>query len=290
MKAESALIKTFVDFCELDFEERMNHVCRKIIRKKEIEIVTLSGPTCSGKTTMAKKLISYFTNKDLRAYCISIDNYFYDRRDDGPIADMDSVKAIDLGLLAGNIRDFKNKSQTEIPSFDFISGRRLGYRIIDPCDYDLFVFEGIQAIYPEVVELFGAYDHAGIYISVSEDPVINGVKIDRRDIRLMRRLVRDFRFRGASAERTFDIWNRSVIPNEEANILPNIKNADIRISSYMPYEPFVLKLSLEAILSELPSSSEYRGKADEILYSLKDFESIKENFIPENSLYREFIG
>ena len=288
MSDGSILKKTFVDFCEYDFEERMNHACRKIFKNKDVEIVTLSGPTCSGKTTMAKKLISSFTERDIRSYCISIDDYFLDR--ESCIADLDSIKAIDLDLLARNIRSLRNKKKTKIPAFDFKCGKRMGYITVDPHDYDVFVFEGIQAIYPEVAELMSAYETMSIYISVGEDPVVNGIRFDRTDIRLMRRLVRDYRFRAADASRTFNIWHTSVIPNEEANINPNVKNANVKISSYISYELFVLKPSLDKILSEIPEDSVYRRQADGILEKLTGFDDISEDLIPERSLYREFIG
>ncbi len=88
MNKRSVLVQSFVDFCEFDFEERMNHVCRKLLRRKDIEIITLSGPSCSGKTTLARKLISKLSEKGMKAHTISIDDYFYDRTEDKN-ADMD---------------------------------------------------------------------------------------------------------------------------------------------------------------------------------------------------------
>ena len=290
MNSKSVLVQSFVDFCEFDFEERMNHVCRKLIRKKDIEIITLSGPTCSGKTTLAKKLITKLSEKGFKAHIVSIDDYFKDRQDAEKKADMDSVNAIDLDLLGENIRRILNKKVLNMPGFDFLKGKRIGYRLVDPADFDIFIFEGIQAIYPEVVSLLESASYSSIFIDVGKEQTLTGIDFDCREIRFMRRLVRDFRFRGASAERTFDIWYNSVIPNEDKSIIPNIGNADIKIASYMPYELFVLKSSVVKVLSELPKGSEYSYIANNILEKISGLDSIDESYIPEHSLYREFIG
>lgn len=286
----------FVSECESEFNRRLDDVCTRLTADPELKIIALSGPTCSGKTTTAKRLISELEKAGHEVHLISIDDFFKDRdiiNRESEISsntklDYDSVNAIDLDYLRVCSENILRGDPTLLPRYDFTAGKRSEYAEVDPEDNGIFIFEGIQAIYPEVTALFGS-KHSAVYISVAEDLEINGVFFTSRDLRLMRRLVRDFKFRGAEPEFTLFLW-RSVLENEERSINPFEKNVDIRISSLMPYEVFLLKDELLAILERVSETGRFFPKAYQIIEKLRELDSIPASLIPEDSLMHEFIG
>ena len=286
----------FVNRCERAFEARLDDVAKQVVSDKELHIIALSGPTCSGKTICANKLIYELEAAGKNIHLISIDDFFKERdilKRESEIAadsglDYDSVNAIDLGLLTECTESILAGKPTILPRYDFVSGKRGVRESVDPDESSIFIFEGIQAIYPEVTSLFGK-NYKSVFISVADDLELNGVYFGRRDIRLLRRLVRDYKFRGAAPEFTFYIW-RSVALNEDRCILPYADTTDIQIDSLMPYEPMLLKNELTAILPSVAETSKYYPKALEILEKLDKLESIDAKLVPKNSLLREFIG
>ena len=286
----------FVDRCEHAFETQLDNVAKQVASDRKLHIIALSGPTCSGKTITANKLIRELEAAGKNVHLISIDDFFKERdvlnreseiaEDSGP--DYDSVNAIDLGLLTDCTESILAGRPTVLPHYDFVSGKRGVRESVDPDERSIFIFEGIQAIYPEVTSLFGGR-YKSVFISVADDLEVNGIYYKRRDIRLMRRLVRDYKFRGAAPEFTFYIW-RSVAVNEDRCILPYADSTDIQINSLMPYEPFLLKSELTSILPSVTDTSKYYPKALEILEKLNKLESIPAGLVPKNSVLREFIG
>jgi uridine kinase len=236
----------------------------------------LSGPTCSGKTTTANKIIEGYHNIGKAVTVISIDDFFYDVseerviKEDGKI-DYDSVDVLDLELLGECIKNAKPLSNIKVPIFDFISQSRIGYNAHYITEDEVLLYEGIQAVYPEVSSLFeGKY--IGVFINVNEDVCINGTVFERDEIRLIRRLVRDRKFRGASAEFTFYLW-QTVRENEDKSIFPNKNICQIQLDSFMGYELFLIKPYIVEVLGEVRSDSKYFTQANEIMEKFKNKES-----------------
>jgi len=284
--------KDFVLKCEHDFENRLDDVVKQVV-KSGARILLLSGPTCSGKTTTANKLIHDLTDEGKRVTIISIDNFFYERNEgrvvkEGTKIDYDSVKVIDLPLLKDCINHAKVGNTLRVPIFDFITQKRSGYSEHLITENEILIFEGIQAVYPEIVALFDV-PYVGIFINVNNDVCINGVEFTKNDIRFIRRVVRDRKFRGASAEFSFFLWE-TVRENEEISIFPNQNVCKIQIDSFMPYELFLMKRYLIQTLSEIESSSKYYNEAQAIIKKIEGFEEIDYEYIPNNSLYTEFLG
>ncbi len=279
---------------EKSFNDRLNEVCDNIIDSKT-HIIALSGPTCSGKTTTATKLTEALTKNGCEVYLISIDNFFLPREvldknaimNDNSI-DYDSVNAIDLKLFAQKTASIISGNPTELPIYDFSLGKSTQTYTVDPNEHSVFIFEGIQAIYPEVTSLLGD-NYKSIYICVDEDVEIDDVYFGKRELRLLRRLIRDYKFRGASPEFTLFLW-RSVAANEDRSIIPYADTAEIKINSFMPYEIFIMSALLPEILNLVPDSSIYYPKACEILRKLDKLAKIPPSLVPDNSLLREFIG
>jgi len=289
-------MQEFVTLCESVFDKELEVAVGKICENECVKLVGLSGPTCSGKTTTANKFFDVMSRHNRHVHVISIDDFYYDREvlqaraDNDPNieVDYDSINTIDFEALRKCVSQIFSSGKTLVPKFDFVQGKRSGYVEYEPYVNELFLFEGIQAIYPQVKELFNQYPHKSVYISVQSSIRVGNVEFEPNEIRLLRRLVRDNNFRGAAPDFTLYIW-KSVRENEDKNILPYADNSDLSIDSTMPFEINILAPYLKKILGEMPKNSEYKHKADGILSKIADIEEISATFISENSLYHEFI-
>lgn len=289
--------KRWVERCEADFAKRLDAVADELCRRETIKLIRLAGPTCSGKTTLANLLRARFAERGKHLHLISIDDFYYDkeflhaRMADDPLGriDYDSIHTIDLHALKQFVREIFTKEAADCPIFDFVEGRRTGFRRIESREEDVFVFEGIQALYPEITELIASYGPSvGVYIAPQSEIVHKNEVFEPNEIRLLRRLVRDYRFRGTMPERTLLLWE-GVRQNEEVNIFPYVESCRISIDSTMPYEIGILKPFLCEILPTVEQSSPYRAEAEEILSQLADVEALPDSLIGSGSLYKEFI-
>lgn len=286
--------RSFVRRCEEDFDQRLSAAIRSVTQDRSIRCVTLSGPTCAGKTTAAHKLVNEIKASGRSAKIISIDDFFHasgeldviDR-----VVDYDSVAAIDLEYFGVCVRDLMEGRCVMLPYFDFQARRRtkLNEYILDK--NDVVIFEGIQAVYPEVTELLEPYGYKGIFVNVTEDISVNGTHFTSHEVRLARRIVRDFRFRASSPEFTLHVWT-TVRENEENNIFPNVRAGTHLLDSLQPFEPFMIGQFVIPLLETIKQESPYYGKARDLLerfYAIRGNE-ISPDCLSENSLYREFLG
>lgn len=286
----------WIERCEENFRRQLNRVVQSVLAQPNLKIICMTGPTCSGKTTVAKLLVSHLNRAGKTVHTISLDDFYYDKSflhqsaedsADGRV-DYDSVKTINLSALKTFLSEFSGGNCCRCPIYDFPTGKRVGYRTIACRKEDIFIFEGIQILYPEVSALLRDYVSLGIYI-VPQSPVESfGQIFESNEIRLLRRLVRDSNFRSTAAEDTFSMWE-GVRSNEEANIFPYVREEFLRIDSTMPYEIGVLKPYLCRILPTVPADSKYRSAAEAILEKLQDVPAISSDLIPADSLYQEFI-
>lgn len=291
--SESAKLE-LIKSSEAKFEARLDEVCREVLADG-VKIIALSGPTCSGKTTTANKLTSELAKNGIEVHLVSIDNFFLPRTEEdfehmrnGKQIDYDSVEALDLELLKKCAASIIAGDPTDLPIYDFVARKCTHFEHVDPNDHSVFIFEGIQAIYPEITALFGD-KYKSVYICVDEDVEIGEWYFMRRELRLLRRLVRDYKFRGASPEFTFYLW-RGVAQNEDKSILPYADTVDIKINSFMEYEIYLMKSVLPEILSLVPSDNSYYPKALEIQRKLEGIDIISPELVPKMSVLREFIG
>ncbi len=286
----------FILACEGDFEKRLKGTINKIESLKNLKFITLSGPTCSGKTTAAKKIISEFASLGRTVNVISIDDFYYDKdilhqkaalKPDVEI-DYDSADTIDLEALESFIEQIEHSEELSCPIFDFNHGRRTGYKQMVRGEDDVFIFEGIQALYPEVTSLLDGHGYCSVYISPQSSIGVGDRIISPNELRLLRRLIRDRNFRSTSAEFTFKIWD-SVRTNEEKNIFPYADNCMFHIDSTFAYEMSILRPYLVRTLGELESSSLYEERAREILDTVSKAQQLPSNLLPKDSLYWEFV-
>lgn len=286
--------RDFISNCEAAFAKEITDAIYSIMDNHENRLIMLSGPTCSGKTTTARRLTDRITESGHRAVVMSIDDFFLDRssrnRVDTDAPDYDSVKAIDLEYFELFIGRLLRSESVLKPVYDFSATARVGYNEYIPHENDIYVFEGIQAVYPEITSLLGG-KYKSIFISVGEDISYNGTTLTKNELRLLRRVVRDYKFRGATAEFTLHLWE-GVRQNEENNIFPNSKNCSVYLNSLLPYEPFIISRYAEPLLETIPKESRYRDEAEELIDKVSSFdcEYFEDCMIPADSVFREFIG
>lgn len=283
----------FIDYCENEFEERLRDAARRALLCGN-KFITLSGPTCSGKTTTAAMLIDELSKAGKNAVVISIDDFYLDdlhtKTDEDGEVDFDSVNTIDLQYLAKVIVDLKDGKDVMLPRFDFLTGRRRNLETLSPGENDVYIFEGIQAVYPEVTKLFGDR-YTSVFICVSDDVMFNGVYFSSSEIRLLRRIVRDSISRNTAPSETIAYWD-NVRRNEDENIFPNAENPHVSIDSFLMYELFIISpIALEKLRS-VPKGQEGYELAHSLEIRLEKIEStyFNSSLVPMTSVFREFIG
>lgn len=281
----------FVNKCDKQFFTEIEKAADGIAENKDVRFILLSGPTCSGKTSATNVLTKTLIKDGKEVMSVSVDDFFRDsallKNKDGKI-DFESIKAIDYELFCKCTESLKKGYETTLPIFDFVLGKRNGSRVLSPKDNTIIIFEGIQAVYPEITSLFHE-ECKRVFISVNTDINAYGSSFSKRRLRFGRRLVRDYLFRGASPELTFKLWE-SVVENEDVNIMPYADDADIKLNSFVPYEVNVLAPFVKRILSDFPQDSEYSEQAKNILERYKNIPEISHDYVPKGSFFREFIG
>jgi len=286
--------KKYITRAEHDFARKLDGAIARVFDGGIPRVIALAGPSCSGKTTTAGKLVSQITEMGYRAVRISIDDFFRNRDDrnvvTGDAPDYDSVDAIDLDCLETTVASLLRGKETKLPHYDFETTRRDRYDDYLPQKNDIYLFEGIQAVYPEVTSLFGG-DYRSIFIRVADGVRYRKAVLDKNEIRFLRRIVRDYNFRNATAEFTIHLW-QGVRDNEEKNIFPNAGNCDVYIDSFLRYEPFIMTNHAMPILGSVPRDSRYSEYAFEMMEKLVYFSCpfFRDEMIPKNSMFREFIG
>ncbi len=284
----------FVNKCEQDFERRLCEISRGVV-DSGAEALLLSGPTCAGKTTTANKIIQDLEDSGRRVSVVSLDNFFRPRTEQRSVVgnddlDYDSVNALDLDMLTKCVNEARQGRTVQMPVYDFITQSTSHFETLDIAENGVVVFEGIQAVYPEITRLFKDRDYIGVFINVDDDIMLNGIFFSRDDIRLSRRLVRDYKFRGANAEFTLFLWDK-VRKNEDTSIYPN-KNAicKLQLNSFMDYELFLLRGYIIDILNEVDENSKYYSKAKDLKEKFLQLDTISYDYVPSKSLYIEFLG
>lgn len=263
--------------------------------KRGNKIVLLAGPSCSGKTSTAGMLCDGLSLLGVNAVRISLDEFFLGAErtpllPDGTV-DYESVRALDIPVMQECLLKLVRDGECMMPHFDFTLERPAEKKQhIELGDNGVAIVEGIHALNPIVSQCLPEDSVAKIFVNV-----MHGIYEDdrevltSRDIRLVRRIVRDMQFRNSPPERTLDMWPK-VISGERQNILPYRSNANISVNSLHIYEPGVLKNLAVPMLQKVDESSAHYSTVQEILKKLELFEKISPSSVPTNSLMREFIG
>lgn len=260
-----------------------------------VKLVLISGPSSSGKTTFSKRLSVQLMTCGLRPYPISLDNYFVNREDTPLDAtgnyDYESLYALDLQLFNQQLQALLQGEEVELPVFNFTTGRKeyRGERLrID--EHTILILEGIHALNPELTPEIPDKRKFKVYVSaLTTISLDNHNWIPTTDNRLLRRIIRDYKYRNYSAQQTINRWP-SVRAGEDKWIFPYQENADVMFNSAMLYELAVLRSHAEPILSSVPRNCPEYAEAYRLLKFIRYFTPIQDKEIPPTSLLREFLG
>lgn len=272
-------------------EKQVAKIAEKIADgyKEGIRIVLISGPSSSGKTTFCKRLQVQLTTNLLHPVGISLDDYFLNRedtpKDEHGEYDFESLYALDLPYFNKDLKKLLSGEEIELPSFNFESGRRIFKgKKLKLRENSILVIEGIHALNPELTEFIDDKYKYRVYVSVlTSISLDNHNWIPTTDNRLLRRIIRDYRFRGYSAEDTINRWP-SVRRGEDKWIFPYQENADAMFNSAMLYELAALRKFAEPILAQVPESSKANAEAYRLLRFLRYFNYIPTEELPGTSL------
>ena len=280
-------------------EKKISRIADEITNRNQngerVKLVLISGPSSSGKTTFSKRLSIQLMANGLKPYPISLDDYFVDREKTPLNAngkhDFESLYALDLPFFESQLSDLLAGKEVELPRFNFTTGKRemTGNKLrID--DHMILILEGIHALNPALTPNIPAANKFKIYVSA-----LTTIQLDYHnyipttDNRLLRRIIRDYKYRNYSAEETIARWG-SVRAGEDKWIFPYQEYADAMFNSALLFELAVLKDYVEPILRKVPNNSPEYSEAHRLLRFLSYFVSVRDKELPPTSLLREFLG
>lgn len=284
-----------INLSETIQDYKLMSIAKEISQNKEkIKVVLLSGPSSSGKTTTSKKLALYLKTLGLKPHPLSLDDYFLER-DDTPIGkdgkpDYEGLRAIDIKLFNNQLKKLFDGHEVITPTYDFLTGKKVFNKPLKLLENDILIVEGLHALNEEISKEIPKTNKYKIYIS----PLIflnidDDNRISLTDVRLLRRMVRDYYTRGHSPSKTLASW-ADVRRGEEKYVFPYQDEADVIFNSFLVYELGVLKTFVEPLLySVSPKDSEYHT-AIRLLEVLKLLLPLPSVDVPKTSILREFIG
>lgn len=287
-------IQEVIRLAEYDSDNRINKIAEQIITRKNIKFVFLSGPSSSGKTTTAQKLSDFLKLLGKKSKVISMDNFFMDEENipvrDGK-KDYECLENIDIELFKEDINALLDKKKVVLPTYNFKEVKK--EYISKPYELSedgILIIEGIHALNPKVYSFIPKENIFKIYVA----PIVTlGLdsysKLSTSDLRIVRRMVRDFEKRNIGCEKTLELW-KDVVNSEEKNIFPYVDLADCILNTNLIYEWGVLKDKACFLLLKVKNTSNNYAEARRIYQLLQNFIGIEEKYVPITSILREFIG
>ena len=267
-----------------------------ICEDDSVNLIMIAGPSSSGKTTFAQRLGVQLKVNGKKPISISVDDYFVNRdvtpKNEFGEYDFETLEAIDLKKFNEDLIALIEGEEIELPKFNFLKGVREPSGIVVKVDEDHpIIIEGIHALNPKLTTSIPEKNKFKIYISALTQLNIDAHnRIPTTDTRIIRRMVRDNKYRGNDVLRTFKLWDQVRI-GEEKNIFPFQEEADVMFDSSLAYELSVLKKYIVPLLKEVDNSSVYYSEAKRLLKFLSYFKDVEdESIIPPTSILREFIG
>ena len=276
-------------------EKKISEIADEIASRKGVKLILLAGPSSSGKTTTCKRLCIQLLANGIKPLQISLDDYFVDRhltpKDENGEYDYESIYALNLKLINEQFNALFNGEEVELPKYDFADGtsKRSG-RKIKMNDDNVLVVEGIHALNPELTSEIPEKQKFRVYVSALTTILLDDHNyIPTTDNRLLRRIIRDYKYRGVNAQETIHRWP-SVRAGENKWIFPYQENADAMFNSAMLFELAVIKQQAEPLLEQVPESCEEYSEAYRLKKFLDYIRPIPNRDIPPTSLIREFLG
>ncbi|MGL5000211.1 MAG: nucleoside kinase [Cetobacterium sp.] len=276
-------------------DKKINKIAEKILEEGDVKIITIAGPSSSGKTTFSNRLKLQMMASEIKPLMISLDDYYLDRElipiDEDGKKDFETIKSLDVILLNRNLKDLMLGKEVEIPRYDFSTGKRKskGQKIRIKKD-TIIILEGIHGLNNSLIEGISQNHIFKIYIScLTQLNIDSHNRMKTSVVRKMRRIVRDSMSRNFNAEETLEMWDR-VRKGEGKNIFPYQENADVIFDTSLAYEIGVLKPAVERELIKIKIGSPHYGEARKLLRLLNYFTTISDKYVPDESILKEFIG
>lgn len=289
-------IEEFIQLNEINQNNSLMEIVETIINKEEkIKLVLIGGPSSSGKTTSANKIGLYFKTKGINPFLISVDNYYKDKEEtpidtDGKY-NYETIESIDTELFNKHLKELLEGKSIHMPNFNFKKGKKeYSEKISKLKENDIIIIEGLHTMNEELTKLIPRKNKFKIYASP-----FTPLSMDRHnhistlDVRLIRRIVRDNQFRGNTPSQTLEGWSK-VRWGEEKYVFPFINDADIVFNTALIYELGVLKTYAEPLLHSVKKQDSYYLEARRLIRFLKPFYPVPAEYVPKESLLREFIG
>ena len=288
-------ISDYIQKNEILYDENIREVAEKVSKDKNIKAIYISGPSSSGKTTTSKKLALYLNAKGYDTLVISTDDYFVERKDTPRKSDgsyeYEIVEALDIKLFNNHIKSLLNGDEIIKPTYNFITGEKeYKGKPISLKENQILIVEGLHAINERLSSSIDKKNKLKVYISP-----FTPVGLDRHnhisttDLRLLRRMVRDYKHRGYSATDTLETW-KGMRSSEEEYVYPYQREADMVINTSLSYEIGVLRTYAEPLLYSVDKNNDCYEEAIRILKFLDGFLAIPSEYVPYTSVLREFIG
>ncbi len=292
---EKGTIKDIILLAEALHEKKIAKIADNIAKNKNIKMILIAGPSSSGKTTFAQRLGIQLKLNRIKPVTISVDNYFVERkdtpRDENGEYDFECLEAIDLNLFNDHLTRLLNGEEVEMPEFDFYEGtKRYNGKKLKLEKDEVLVIEGIHCLNDKLTSSIPSEQKYKVYISALT--VLNLDRFNRistTDTRLIRRIVRDNQFRGYTAKHTISTWNK-VNEGERNNIFPFQEESNFIFNTSLVYELGALKPIVMPLLEEITKEDKEYAEACRIINMLKYFKEIPKEYVPNNSLLKEFLG
>ena len=288
-------IKDYILLDEALHEKKIASIADIIAKNKNIKLIAIAGPSSSGKTTFAKRLSIQLRINGIKPITISVDDYFIERKDTPKDKygnyDYESIDAIDKTLLNNNLMKLFKGEEIDAPTFDFYKGTKVyDGKKMKLAEDEVLIMEGIHCLNDELTYLVPKENKFKIYVSALTVLNIDYYnRISTTDTRLIRRIARDYKYRGYTAEHVLKMWP-AVNKGETNNIFRFQEEADVMFNSSLIYELCVLKNQVVPLLKAINPTSEYYSEAKRLYSMLSYFEPIATEDVPSNSILREFIG
>ena len=287
-------VEELIRINEVLHQIKLSKIAEAIVTNHRIKVITIAGPSSSGKTTFGKRLALHLRALEAKPILVSADNY-YKNRDEIPLdatgnKDFEDIEALDLELINSNLMDLIEGKEVEMPEYNFYTGMREAGEKIKLPERGIIIVEGIHGLNERLTETIPKSQKFKIYIScLTQLNFDKHNRVSTTDVRKVRRLVRDSLSRGTTAEETLRLWD-SVRRGEEKYIFPFQEEADTIFNSSLVYEIGVLKSKARQELVKIKVTSPYYDEAKRLINFLDYFMDIDEHMVPDDSLLKEFLG
>ena len=288
--------KGFVQICEKAYKDQIDRLVTTILSDENNRILMIAGPSGSGKTTTAHILKETLEKRGKKPQVVSLDNFYKSMSDREVLpsgkVDFESVNALNIDEITRCFNELITKGKSKLPEFDFVSAKSIPDKFeLDISNGGLLIVEGIHALNPEITRHLPKENLFKIYVSVTT-PILddqNKTVLTGRKIRLMRRTIRDFKFRNKTINETLTLWT-GVVEAENKHIRSFKKYADFCVSTLHTFEPALYKKTFLEMIKDVTDDTPNCSYAKAAAKGLENFTEIDENLIPETSLIREFVG